>query len=302
MRPPLHRLARLRRSLVSVPVRHLQSGGDLYRFLANPGYEPSIRFADHWSRQVRTLLADLVRPTPTALRRSAILPLQTTVTLNRPPPGGCRTFTPHREVMIGFPSMLVENTSAYLIEAGQAEARWVGDMHRRDETGRGQTVGTIDSGAVRGHPDLTGQFAHVCVMSWTCNDWSDVPTLADRYGGVRYSSPLWGTPRSDHGANVNGVVAAKKNGIGVYGIAYEAGIVPYGNVAGMWHEGCHPHEDCHGQTQRLQSRSKRYYLCAGSGFPRDTPPIWMALRSPSITASNCGAGTSMSGTPIVMSQ
>ena len=40
---------------------------------------------------------------------------------------------------------------------------------------------------------------------------------------------------SDHGTQVNGVIAARKNGSGVYGVAYEARIASYGNTASTYH-------------------------------------------------------------------
>lgn len=160
------------------------------------------------------------------------------------PPAGGETFTPYREVVIGFPQLLA-TTSARLAEIAEAEARRVGDMHGRGGTGRGQIVGLTDSGAHRDHPDLTGRFAHVCAVGWTCNDRGDVPAAADRYGGRDYSSDLW--DERGHGTQVAGIVAARRNGAGVYGIAHEARIASYANEVGQLHEGCHRHEDCHGR-------------------------------------------------------
>ncbi len=160
----------------------------------------------------------------------------------RPPPAGGETFTPYREVVIGFPELLA-TSSARLAEIAWDEADRVGAMHRRGGTGRGQIVGLTDSGAHMDHPDLEGQFAHVCAVGWTCNDRGDIPAAADRYGGRDFSSDLW--DGDGHGTQVAGVVAARKNGAGVYGIAYEAGVASYANQVGQLHEGCHRHEDCH---------------------------------------------------------
>ena len=92
-------------------------------------------------------------------------------------------------------------------------------MHRRGGTGVGQIVGTFDSGAKPDHPDLAGKFPHVCAMG-DCDDGRP---------NVVYPSPRFDT--DGHGTNVNGVIAARRNGVGVFGIAYGARIASFGNTA-----------------------------------------------------------------------
>ena len=110
-------------------------------------------------------------------------------------------------------------------------------MHERGGTGAGQLVGTIESGANPNHPDLTGKFPHVCAMG-DCDDGRPNRPSHDR-------SPRLDT--DDHGTQVNGVIAARRNGAGVYGVAYEARIASFGNTASTWHpwgNTCDADSDC----------------------------------------------------------
>ena len=132
-----------------------------------------------------------------------------------PEPPGEGGLTPDREIVVAFPALLEGGRSEEVREA-RAEADRLTAMHGRGGTGRGETVGTIESGANPDHPDLAGQFAHVCAMG-DCDDGR--PEL-DR----RDASPRLDT--NGHGTSVNGVVA----GIGVYGVAYEARIASFGNT------------------------------------------------------------------------
>jgi len=122
-------------------------------------------------------------------------------------------------VVIGFPSLLPDSPPDLSLIA-EEEARRVRAMHARGGTGAGQIVGSIDGGAHRDHSDLQGKFAHICAFG-RCDDGR--PNRADH-------SPLYDIPPG-HGTVVNGVIAARKNGSGVYGIAHEAQIASYGNVA-----------------------------------------------------------------------
>ena len=107
-------------------------------------------------------------------------------------------------------------------------------MHERGGTGRGETVGIFDSG-VTDHADLRGQYAARCAMG-LCNgtggsDDDGRPAL-DRSD----HSPLHDTDH--HGTVVHGIVAARRNGEGVYGVAYEARIASWGNTAPVpWDDG-----------------------------------------------------------------
>ncbi len=108
-------------------------------------------------------------------------------------------------------------------------------MHGRGGTGAGETVGVFDSGVNSDHVDLRGQYAASCSMglcSGAMGSDDDRRTELDRAD----HSPLYDT--DGHGTNVLGVVAASRNGAGVYGVAYEARIASYGNSAPVpWDDG-----------------------------------------------------------------
>jgi len=147
------------------------------------------------------------------------------------------SFTPYCERVVGYPALFpakrdgVPEEERIRAQRAEAEAARVSAMHRRGGTGAGQLVGTFDSGANPDHQDLAGTFAHICAMG-TCDDG-------------RPNRPRDHSPRLDttgHGTQVNGVIAARKNGTGVYGVAYEARIVSFGNTASTghpWGNGCH---------------------------------------------------------------
>ena len=143
------------------------------------------------------------------------------------PPPGPGGFVPDREVVVSFPALLQGGTPEEVRQA-DAEAARVTAMHERGGTGEGQIVGTLDSGANPGHPDLEGQFAHTCAMG-NCDDGR--PSLNRPHD----SSPVRDTPDSGHGTIVNGIIAANKNDRGVYGIAYRARIASFGNTSSVVH-------------------------------------------------------------------
>ena len=120
-----------------------------------------------------------------------------------PPASG--GFTPEREQVVGFPALFPsqrlghpegERLKARITEQ---EATRVRAMHERGGTGKGQLVGTVESGASHEHPDLTGKFPHTCALGH-CDDGR--PNRPDH-------SPLLDT--DDHGTIVNGIIAARKN-------------------------------------------------------------------------------------------
>ena len=146
----------------------------------------------------------------------------------RPVAPGDEGFTPDTERTVGFPTpfhgRLDHDVLDHRTRIAKREADKLSAMH--DRGGTGQIVGTIESGANRDHPDLAGQFAHVCAMG-LCNGSAgsdDGRPELDR----RDHSPLYDT--DGHGTSINGVAAAKRNGIGVYGMAYEARIASWGNI------------------------------------------------------------------------
>ena len=160
-----------------------------------------------------------------------------------PPPVDGGGITPEREVVIGFPGLLGGPPDEARIAS--EEAARVAAMHARGGTGAGQIVGAIEAGAHLDHPDLAGQFAYQCAMG-LCN--GTMGSDDDSRPGLDRPdhSPLH--DMDDHGTHVNGVVAARRNGIGVYGVAYEARIASYGNDAPHpWDDGCpDPYADCNG--------------------------------------------------------
>ena len=145
-----------------------------------------------------------------------------------PPPPASGGFALSRERVVGFPALFasqrdgVSEDEASIREAEKEAAR-VSAMHGRGGTGAGQLVGTIESGANPDHPDLTGKFPHTCALGH-CDDGR--PNRSDH-------SPLLDT--DDHGTLVNGIIAARKNGTGVYGVAYDARIASFGNTASTYH-------------------------------------------------------------------
>ena len=157
------------------------------------------------------------------------------VMLPAPDSGG---FTPDRERLVGFPASWPFwneiDLDAAREEAAEEVAR-VSAMHARGGTGVGQTVGVLDLGANPGHPDLAGKYAARCAMG-LCNgtqgsDDDNRPDL-DRTD----HSPL--DDINGHGTAVHGVIAASKNGVGVFGVAHEAQIASYGNMAPVpWDDG-----------------------------------------------------------------
>ena len=82
-------------------------------------------------------------------------------------------------------------------------------MYARGGTGKGITVGLLDSGATPDHPELTGKY--VLVASF--NEGIDPQdTNLDNRG---------------HGTHVAGIIAARKDGAGMHGVAYEATLASY---------------------------------------------------------------------------
>ena len=151
-----------------------------------------------------------------------------------PPPPDAGGFTPDRELPVGFPATWFGGSSEERRVAGEEAAR-VSAMHRRGGTGTGQTVGVLDLGANPDHPDLEGQYAARCSMG-LCN--GTMGTADDGRPGLdrRDHSPV--NDVEGHGTSIHGVIAAKRNGLGVYGVAYDAKIASWGNAAPVpWDDG-----------------------------------------------------------------
>lgn len=143
-------------------------------------------------------------------------------------------FTPDRELPVGFPALLLD-VSPHQRRVASEEAARVSAMHRRGGTGKGETVGVFDSGVNSGHSDLRGQYAARCSMG-LCN--GTMGSDDDRRPELDRAdhSPLHDI--DGHGTSVLGVIAAKRNGVGVYGVAYDARVASYGNTAQTpWDDG-----------------------------------------------------------------
>ena len=159
---------------------------------------------------------------------------------DKPPPPAGGGFTLSRERVVGFPALFAAQRDGFpedeaRIREAEEEAARVSAMHGRGGTGAGQLVGTIESGANPDHPDLKGKFPHTCALGH-CDDGR--PNRPDH-------SPLLDT--DDHGTQVNGIIAARKNGTGVYGVAYDARIASFGNSASTYHpwgNDCAAGDDC----------------------------------------------------------
>ena len=81
-------------------------------------------------------------------------------------------------------------------------------MYARGGTGKGVTVGLLDTGATPGHPDLVGKYV-----------------VVDSFEGV---DPMDTNPElGGHGTHVAGIIAAGKDGSGMHGVAYEARLASY---------------------------------------------------------------------------
>ena len=169
------------------------------------------------------------------------------------PPGG--SFTTYCERVVGFPSLFPAKRDGspeeerIRAQRAEAEAARVTAMHERGGTGAGQLVGTIESGANPQHPDLTGKFPHICAMG-DCDDGRPNRQAGDR------------SPRFDldgHGTQVNGIIAARRNGTGVYGVAHEARIASFGHAASTVHPWGN---DCYGGSCPPGAREKRHQWSA----------------------------------------
>ena len=152
-----------------------------------------------------------------------------------PQPPASGSFTPERERVVGFHALFHPAAPTGIAQIAEEEAARVRAMHERGGTGAGQLVGTVESGANPEHPDLTEKFPHICALG-RCDDGR--PNRPDH-------SPLLDT--DDHGTQVNGIIAARRNGTGVYGVAYEARIASFGNSAlthHPWGNDCDPGDAC----------------------------------------------------------
>ena len=91
--------------------------------------------------------------------------------------------------------------------------------HRR-ATGRGVTVGIIDTGIDASHPDLAANFSHELSRNFTM----DIPAVD---GPCEYTTCIdpADVDHGGHGTHVAGTVGADRNGIGIAGVAPDVTLV-----------------------------------------------------------------------------
>jgi lantibiotic leader peptide-processing serine protease len=91
--------------------------------------------------------------------------------------------------------------------------------HRR-ATGKGVTVGIIDTGVDASHPDIAPNFSHALSINFTV-DRPDIDGPCDTPTCVDPAD----VDQGGHGTHVAGIVAGASNGIGITGVAPDATIV-----------------------------------------------------------------------------
>ena len=94
------------------------------------------------------------------------------------------------------------------------------DQAHRRATGRGVTVGVIDTGVDASHPDIAPNFS----TSLSRNFTMDIPAV-DRPCEVPTCIDPANVDDSGHGTHVAGIIAAARNGLGIGGVAPDATIV-----------------------------------------------------------------------------
>jgi lantibiotic leader peptide-processing serine protease len=90
----------------------------------------------------------------------------------------------------------------------------------RRATGRGVTVGIIDTGVDASHPDIAPNFSYDLSRNFTM----DIPAIDGPCEVATCIDPA-DVDDGGHGTHVAGIIAAARNGIGVTGVAPEATIV-----------------------------------------------------------------------------
>jgi lantibiotic leader peptide-processing serine protease len=94
------------------------------------------------------------------------------------------------------------------------------DAAHRRATGKGVTVGIIDTGVDASHPDIAPNFDHALSRNFTV-DRPDIDGPCDTPTCVDPAD----VDEGGHGTHVAGTVAAARNGIGITGVAPDATIV-----------------------------------------------------------------------------
>ena len=106
-----------------------------------------------------------------------------------------------------------------------ADKQWDMDLmgttaaHRKS-TGKGVTVGIIDTGVDASHPDIAPNFNKALSRNWTM----DIPDIDGPCEVATCIDPV-DTDQGGHGTHVSGTVGAARNGIGIEGVAPDVTIV-----------------------------------------------------------------------------
>ena len=107
----------------------------------------------------------------------------------------------------GLPPASDWETQEYQAQGGLGLIK-ASSMYARGGTGKGVTVGLLDSGATPDHPGLAGKYV-----------------VVDSFEGV---DPMDTNPDfGGHGTHVAGIIAARKDGSEMHGVAYEARLASY---------------------------------------------------------------------------
>jgi lantibiotic leader peptide-processing serine protease len=94
------------------------------------------------------------------------------------------------------------------------------DGAHRKATGKGVTVGIIDTGVDASHPDIAPHFNKALSRNWTM----DIPDVDGPCEVATCIDPV-DTDQGGHGTHVSGIVGAARNGIGTAGVAPDVTIV-----------------------------------------------------------------------------
>jgi subtilisin family serine protease len=109
------------------------------------------------------------------------------------------------------------------LEALQWDMQQIGatrDAAQQRATGKGVTVGVIDTGVDASHPDIAPNFS----WSLSRNFTHDRPEIDGPCDTNTCIDPI-GTDDGGHGTHVAGIIGAARNGIGIAGVAPDATIV-----------------------------------------------------------------------------